>query len=208
VARLARALQVFLNRGGTFLPGMVEPVLIASNPAVHVDTVRPIVRVVMSDGIKQFAGSLLQTRPILKPEQIPDLVDHIINPRPRRATQPGDLLQSVPGAAAPADEPKEESGEAPQRARAIFQAAEESKPFDPADLSFEFNENASTDVPAGLRETSPSHKLGAGTAAAASSARARRAALRPGQLVVLAIMLLVECGIIGWLAYLVVSSRL
>ena len=36
-------------------------------------------------------------------------------------------------------------GEAPQRARAIFHAAEETKPFDPADLSFEFDEHGTAE---------------------------------------------------------------
>src|SRR5512143_1433502 len=83
VARLARALQVFLERQGFTLPGPVEPVLVASSPAMHIDTTRPMVRVVLSDAVRQFAGSLLQARPILKPEVVYDLADRIITPRPK-----------------------------------------------------------------------------------------------------------------------------
>ena len=79
-ARLARALQVYLNRQEMFLPGMFEPVLIASNPAVHIEQLRPIVRVVMSDAVKQFAVSLGQSRPVLKAPEISELVDHIVHP--------------------------------------------------------------------------------------------------------------------------------
>src|SRR5512143_3230041 len=81
VARLARALQVFLERQGFTLPGPVEPVLVASSPAMHIDTTRPMVRVVLSDAVRQFAASLLQARPILRPEQVLEIADHVITPK-------------------------------------------------------------------------------------------------------------------------------
>ena len=65
VWRLSRALQVYLNRQGVNLPGPVEPVLVSTNPAMHVDSLRPMVRVVLSDAVRQFAASLLQARPVL-----------------------------------------------------------------------------------------------------------------------------------------------
>lgn len=198
-ARLARALQVYLNRQGMYLPGMVEPVLMASNPAVHIDSLRPIVRVVMSDAIKQFGASLLQARAVLKPELVYDLVDHIINPRTKGTSaqpQPEAPVTSVPGPT-PAPAPAAESAAAPARARAIFQAAEEAKPFDPADLSFAFDENADAGVPANLRETSPSQQLGP---------VARSGAFRPAHWATLGGMLLFECFILGWFAYLIYTN--
>jgi hypothetical protein len=190
-SRLARALQVYLNRQGMYLPGMVEPVLMASSPSVHIESLRPIVRVVMSDAIRQFAASLLQARAVLKPELVYDLVDHIINPRPKgAASQPE---PEAPPTAAPAAE----TGAAPPRARAIFQAAEEAKPFDPADLSFAFDENAEAGVPANLRETSPSQQL---------EPVAPSGAFRPAQWATLGGMLLFECFILGWFAYLIYSN--
>ncbi len=83
VARLARALQVYLNRQNMYLPGMFEPVLIAANPAVHIDQLRPMTRVVMSDAVKQFAVGLIQSRPVLKTPEIAELVDHIVHPHPK-----------------------------------------------------------------------------------------------------------------------------
>src|SRR5512142_1058764 len=140
-ARLARALQVFLERQGIALPAPVEPVLIASSPAMHIDSLRPMVRIVLSDAVRQFAGSLLQAGPVLKPEMVYDLADRVITPRAKAAAEavpamtpeyipPG--LQNQPAQAA----------EVPSRARAIFHAAEEAKPFNPADLDFAFDENA------------------------------------------------------------------
>jgi hypothetical protein len=186
VARLARALQVYLNRRGVFLPGMVEPVLIAASPGVHIEVLRPVVRVVLSDAIKQFGASLLQARPLLRSEAIFDVVDHLINPR----------AQPAAAEAKPAEAPVtavQESAQAPSRARAIFQAAEEIKPFDPADLSFEFDEHGTVEVPEGLLETSPSQRLATTT---------RRKGLNSRQWVVLVVMLLVEFVVLAGFAYL------
>lgn len=215
VARLARALQVYLNRQGTFLPGMVEPVLVAANPRVHVETLRPIVRVVLSDGVKQFAGSLLQTRPVLKSEQVPDLVDHIVNPRPKRATAAeaaAELLKPTESTPPAGEDAAGAAGgqqaEAPERARTIFRAGEELKPFDPADLSFAFDAKASGDIPAGLRETNPSQRLGQAATMSPSSGSSAGRGMRTGQWVILAILVLLECLVLGGFAYAIMASRL
>lgn len=151
VARLARALHIYLERQGITLPGPqgivlvnpVEAVLIASSPAMHVDSMRPAVRVVMSDAIRQFAASLLQARPGLRAEQVHDLADRIITPRP----------------AAPAPSASGEASAA-ARAQAIFKASEEAQPINPNDLGFSFDdEQAAPAIPAGLRETSPARPL-------------------------------------------------
>jgi hypothetical protein len=147
-ARLARALHVYLERQGISLPGPqgivlvnpVEPILIASSPAMHVDSMRPAVRVVMSDAIRQFAASLLQTHVALRAEQVHDLADRIITPRPKTQA------------------PEPAAG--PSRAQAIFRAAEEVRPLDPNDMGFSFNETPAADgIPAGLHETSPARPL-------------------------------------------------
>lgn len=148
VARLARALQVYLERQGLSVPGPVEPVLMASSPAMHIDSMRPAVRVVMSDAVKQFAGSLLQARPVLQTEFIHELADRIINPRPKGAPQP--TSQAPSSVAQPA----------PSRAQAIFRASEEAAPLNPNDLGFAFEEaSAQSLVPPGRRETSPAKPL-------------------------------------------------
>ncbi|MFH1183771.1 MAG: hypothetical protein V1755_01870 [Chloroflexota bacterium] len=186
VTRLARAVQVYLNRQGVYLPGMVEPVLIAASPGVHIDLLRPIVRVVLSDAIKQFGASLLQARPVLRSQVIHEVVDHLINPQEKSGPlQP--QPEQVPAAVV------QEAGEAPARARAIFHAAEEAKPFDPADLNFEFDERGAAEGPAGLFEPD-------------SSQRPVPAAPRRGfssrQWVVLVFMLLVESAVLAGFVYL------
>jgi hypothetical protein len=209
VARLARALQVYLNRQGMTLPGMVEPVLVASNPSVHIDILRPIVRVVMSDAIKQFGASLMQARPVLKSDTVHEFVDHILNPRPKELSLRPEMerpaLAPEPEQPSSAAEPQypasasEQESQSPSRARAIFQAAEEAKPFNPADLDFQFDENASAGVPARLKETSPSQKL---------APIARRRGINRRQWVLLGILALVELGILASFAALIfLNSR-
>jgi hypothetical protein len=193
VARLARALQVYLNRQEMYMPGMFEGVLVASNPAVHIDVLRPIVRVVKSDAVKQFGVALAQSRPVLKSTEIAELVDHMTRPH-RRTAQP--LPEAAATEQTPAEEGSEEqdADQAPARARAIFHAAEELKPFDPADLSFAFDENAASGVTGGTGEMSSDVLRPGGR---------RFAGLTVGQWIVLALLLLVEVGIVGSLAYLV-----
>ncbi len=192
VGRLARALQVYLDRQGVSLPGPVEPVLMSANPAMNVDSLRPMVRVVLSDAIRQFAGSLLQARAVLRPELVYDIADRIVTPRPK-----GAALEPAPEAAAMT--PAETDAEAPSRARAIFHAAEENKPFNPADLSFDFDENAEgagSEVPENLRETNPSQRLSSS-----------RGGLRPRQWILLGGMALVECCVLAGFAYLLIANR-
>jgi hypothetical protein len=200
VARLARAVQIYLNRQGVYLPGIVEPILIAASPAVHIESVRPIVRVVLSDAVKQYAASLLQARALLTPESIHEVVDHLISPRRKAPSlQPTKVETPVyeinpptmPVSTAAADTGGA-SGEAPQRARAIFHAAEETKPFDPADLSFEFDEHGTAEMPEG--------QIGA---KASRPPAVRTAGLTSRQWLLLVIMLIVEFLVLAGFIYLI-----
>ena len=194
VARLARALQVYLERQGVNLPGPIEPVLMASNPEMHIESLRPAVRVIMSDAVRQFGISLLQARPILNPQMVLNVADRIITPGSKATPlepEPEDAY-SLPPAAQPT--------QTQSRARVIFHAAEESKPFDPTDLSFAYDETAENEgaVPQNLRETSPSQRL---------PSPVRRPSLSGRQVMLLGAMLLVECCVMGVFAYLILSSR-
>jgi hypothetical protein len=131
VARLAKALQIYLERQGVHLPNPVEPILIASSPAMHIDSMRSAVRVVMSDAVKPFSASLLQARPILQTELIYDLADRVISGHSMSAPQ---TPPPVPQVAA------EEPTSASSRAQAIFRASESTPPLNPNDLGFAFED--------------------------------------------------------------------
>ncbi len=190
-ARLARVMQVYLDRQGISLPTTVEPVLIASSPAMHIDSTRPAVRVVMSDAVKQFAASLLQARPLIRSDLVYDMADRIVTPRPKSAGPALDVAApGLPGTPGPA-------AQSQSRAQTIFQASQEAQPFNPSDLSFAFDENAApsnASVPQNLREPNPSVAL-------PQSAK-RSGGLSMMQIIVLGVMGVVECCVLAGFGYL------
>ena len=86
-ARMARAVQVYFQRQGHELPLMVEAVLLCADPGMHVDSVRPIIRVVQYDAIDRFALTVSQARAVIDSMTIQDIVDRILNPKPAAAAQ-------------------------------------------------------------------------------------------------------------------------
>lgn len=160
-ARMARAVTAFIERQGIKLPAPVEPVLIAANPGLHIETGRPAVKVIMIDGVKAFATSLTTGTPVLRAEAVHEFTERIINPRPP-------LKEAVaPVASQPREAGQEENTQPPQRevsrARLIFDAAEEAKPFDPADFDFAMldEEPAAEALPPipSIEESSPAQPL-------------------------------------------------
>jgi hypothetical protein len=116
----------------------------------------------MIDGIKSFAAGLATGRPVMSIETVHELTDRIINPRPPKKETP-----APPHPAEPAPEPRapweEQTVPPPQmsRARTIFNASEEAKPFNPAELDFAMLDErpAVQTPPASIRETSPAQPL-------------------------------------------------
>lgn len=128
-ARMARAVKVFIERQGVKVPIDVEPVLIAGNPGLHIEAVRPAIKVMMIDGIKSFVSGLATGQPVLKIEAVHEFTERIVNPRsPKKES-------TAPRAAWEEEKTKPPVKEV-SRARAIFDASEEAKPFDPADFDF------------------------------------------------------------------------
>lgn len=133
-ATMARALTAFIERQGTKLPVPVEPVLIAAEPGLHIDTDSPAIRVMMSDGIRTFVAGLKSGAPVLRGDAVLEIVDRIIDPRPARVKP---VQAPLPAAAPRPSQPTAQPGtQNVSRARAIFNAAEEPKPFNPNDLDF------------------------------------------------------------------------
>jgi hypothetical protein len=81
VAKLARAFQVYLEKYKIQIDVPIDPILIASDPGAQIESLRPIARVLRSDGIKPFATTLLQERPIMRPESVYALAEKILNPK-------------------------------------------------------------------------------------------------------------------------------
>ncbi len=159
-ARMATAVKVFIERQGVKLPVEIEPVLIAGDPGLHIESVRPAIKVIMIDGIKSFAAGLASAPPVLSADAARDLAERIVNPRSPKKEAPGSPVPAATmSAAAEAmtiPPPQETS-----RARTIFNASAEAKPFNPAELDFAMQEEEpAVKVPPGsIRETSPARPL-------------------------------------------------
>lgn len=201
VVRLANATSVYLKRQKITLTTPVEPVLIAADPGLQIESLRPIARVVMSDAIKQYASGLLTGRPVLRKEQVYDLAERIVTPRP---VEPETAPLPIPGAelAGPAASvPSDEPRTPPARLRAIFDAAQTAKPFDPSDLSFAFEDEPPTDLSAGAR---PGLSRASSAQPLTRSAAGKRfLGLQPLHLGCLGAIVLVEiCILVGFAWYL------
>jgi len=91
-ARFSQGLQKFLERQGVMSMLTVEPILLSANPGMHVDTVRPLVRVVMSDALERFAVSVNQARALLSAEDAQLIIDCIITPKSIKKEAPGPVV--------------------------------------------------------------------------------------------------------------------
>jgi len=139
--RMARAVQVYLQRQGYSELTSVEAVLLCSEPAFNVDSLRPIIRVVMRDALERFAVSVTQARVIFSPETVHEIVNRILNPpAPKSAEAPApaapvEAEPEVPDFALPGYEatpvPSPFQGEAPASASPFFQPETPATPAAP-----------------------------------------------------------------------------
>jgi len=198
VARLARVLERYLQIHGIQLPAPIEPVLIAADPGMHIDSMRPTVRVVQSDAIKQFAASILQARPVFSAEYIYDLADRIVTPPESGPAMPSPAPPAMPQAA-----PVATTSENPvARAHAIFNASEQVQPFNPSDLGLALQSESAVQpqsVPQNLRESSPARPL--------PRARPKRRGMSFMQIALLGFIALVWICIIAGFGYLIFFTK-
>jgi hypothetical protein len=192
--RMANAVKAFIERQGVKLPVNVEPVLIAGNPGLHVETVRPAIKVIMIDGIKPFASGLATGTPVLRTEAVYEFTERIVNPRPakRETVAPSALRESK-------TEPRQEAS----RARAIFDASEEAKPFTPSDFDFEMpdEEMGAESVTSSASESSPAQSF-----PQAKPRNKRMLGMNRPQLAVIAALALALLCIFAVFAYLIFST--
>jgi hypothetical protein len=149
-ARMARALQSFIERQGIKLPVAIEPVLVAGDPGVHLVSTKPAIRVILIDGIKSFVAGLGKSGPVLNALTVNEFVDRILEPRQARKTvSPASASRAIPPARE--EQPQPTPPASPQnvsRARAIFDASEEAKPFNPSDFDFATDDGEQPDLQA------------------------------------------------------------
>lgn len=196
-SRMARALQAFIERQGVNLPVDIEPVLIAADPGLHIDSVGSAVRVMMIDGIKAFVSGLAAGPPVLSAEAVHEFTERILNPRLRKKER----ITSPAPRSRPTWQPDEPAQQEVSRARAIFSASENLKPFDPADFDFAMtdDETSPEEIPAVLQES--------GSAAPGQQPKRQRVlGMTPLQLAVIAALGLALLCILGSFVYLVLTT--
>ena len=185
-------MQAFIERQGVKLPAQIEPVILAADPGLHVDSHRPVVRVVMSDALDRWATSISQAAPQLTVEAAHEIADRILNPRSAKSQE-----TPLPPAAEP-EKQTDESGEddlSPSRASAIFNSEEDTSALDATGLGFSFDEGteSETEIPSELLESSPAQPL------PQKPAQRRMLGMTVPQLALLGGMFLVEiCVLIGF----------
>jgi len=125
--RMARAVQVFLQRQGFSELTEVEAVLVGADPAFNVDSLRPIVRIVMRDALERFAVSVTQARVVFSPEVTRQIVNRILNPpapvtpKPEEAPTAGAVpAAQQEGAHLPSFAPPSDKSAVPPAGRAIL----------------------------------------------------------------------------------------
>jgi len=103
---MARAVQVFLQRNKYADLAIVEAVLLCADPSAHVDSLRPIVRVVMRDALERFAVSVSQAHVALSPEAVHDIAARLsAQPKPVAAQSAGAGAAAAAGAFALSENP-------------------------------------------------------------------------------------------------------
>jgi len=73
---MAQSLEEYLSDLGFENPE-IEPVLVFTNPGVHVEFSRPSVRIVLIDALERFAVGLVQNQVQLNPGQVQRIVDSL-----------------------------------------------------------------------------------------------------------------------------------
>jgi disulfide bond formation protein DsbB len=185
---LARALQAFIERQGVKLPKPVEPVILAANPGLHVESMQPIVRVVMVDALERWGASVETAAPIFTLETSYELADRIVNPRPAKK-------EETPEAAALAPANSEEEVE-------LSRDGDEAEPFNPASLDFAFEEEEGLEVPPELVESSPAIPI-----PSKGDEKRRMLGMSMPQLALLGGMILVEiCVLVGFAIVIFLNS--
>jgi hypothetical protein len=155
----------------------------------------------MIDGIKSFVTGLQTSERVLSAEAVHELTERIVNPRPARKAAGISIAVATPAWQEEKTQPP--PGQQVSRARVIFDASEEVKPFNPADFDFAMvDEEPSLEA---LSASSSDSDLVQSPAPQASK-RKRILGMTPAQLVIIAALVIFLILLVAVFAYLVLSS--
>jgi hypothetical protein len=83
--QFTKAIGLYLEKQGIELPQPITPLILSLNPALHIETVRPAVRIVMTDALKRFAVELRQSPPIMVVGDVHQVSEALTNPLRKKA---------------------------------------------------------------------------------------------------------------------------
>lgn len=89
------AVRRFITSKGISLPEG-EPVLIVARPETYVENIKTSLRVVLADGVENFATSLMQLRPILSPAVVEDITRALGGPKDEPPIETEAVQAAVP----------------------------------------------------------------------------------------------------------------
>jgi nuclease-like protein len=208
--RMADALHAFIERQGVRIPVTIDPVIIAGDPGLHIESARPAIKVMMIDGIKAFVNGLANASPVLSTIQVNDFVDRILNPRPKMEAPPPvsePEPESQPRAAwedmySWNEEPEQQQQPESSRAQASFDASKDAQSFNPNDYGFAMEEGAQAeDIPPVAREASPAQPV-----RQAQAKSQKILGMTPFQLAVIAVLAVMLLCILAAFVYVIVNQ--
>ena len=91
---MARAVETYLTTHVQHLP-LIEPVLFFNDPGIHVDSTRPIVRIVQADALDRLVASFFQARVFLSQENLQRIVEALNSDRGQTQTLPEEQIQAA-----------------------------------------------------------------------------------------------------------------
>lgn len=77
----SRALQEFLKKKNFSLPPL-EPVLLLTNPGIHIESTQPAVRIIQIDALKRFLYNIQETSTFLTPLMLQEIVELLATSAP------------------------------------------------------------------------------------------------------------------------------
>jgi len=174
VVQLTNVFHKYLKIQKVEMPNPVEAVLIAADPGAQIDSVRPVARVVRSDAVKQFAGSLLQARPAWRTDFVHELAERLLDPRP-----PEELKPVAPE---PVQQPVSRAG-----------VSDQGTSFDANELGFAFEEGESQPASKNPGEANQARPQ---SYAKPALAKKNFFGLKDTQIIILAGMFIVGCCVV------------
>ena len=117
---MSRAVEAHLERRGYNL-SQIQGVIFFTNPGTHVDAIRPVIRIVLMDGLDHYIAGLAQSHTYLTGEEVQIIVDLLT--QPAQSTSPEVDAETQPDASAaittPPHQPSPLEREIPKRVNKI-----------------------------------------------------------------------------------------